>query len=191
MVSAANPCILVHCPKKKVDGITKYIDNHSFEFDNAFNEAETTEELYEYSIASLIPDLFENGLITVFAYGQTSSGKTFTMQGLTELAIEDLFASLEENKMQHLRFRVSFFEIYGEKCFDLLNGRSNVQILEDSENKVSLTLINIDQDPQAKILLGGLPHPDAGHHGLRKRHSHHLLHGGQRRELEVSRNLPN
>jgi kinesin family member 2/24 len=45
-VSVANPQIQVHEPKFKVDGITKYIENHFFTFDNAFNENETSEALY-------------------------------------------------------------------------------------------------------------------------------------------------
>lgn len=33
---------------------------------------------------------------TVFAYGQTSSGKTYTMQGITENAIKDIYEYIEE-----------------------------------------------------------------------------------------------
>lgn len=78
-VSCANPQIKIHCPKMKVDGITKYIDNHLFTFDNTFNENETTRDLYDYSLKDLIPDLFVESYVTVFAYGQTGSGKTYTM----------------------------------------------------------------------------------------------------------------
>jgi len=35
-VSCSNPKIYVHEPKKKVDGITKYIQNHEFTFDNTY-----------------------------------------------------------------------------------------------------------------------------------------------------------
>jgi kinesin family protein 2/24 len=45
-VSAANPQIRILEPKFKVDGITKYVENHSFTFDNTFNEDEV------YSISS-------------------------------------------------------------------------------------------------------------------------------------------
>lgn len=33
-VSAANPCVRVHQPQFKVDGITKYIENYDFKFDH-------------------------------------------------------------------------------------------------------------------------------------------------------------
>ena len=78
-VSCANPQIKVHFPKTRVDGITKYIDNHLFTFDNTFNENEDTQQLYDYSLKDLMPELFEMSYVTVFAYGQTGSGKTFTM----------------------------------------------------------------------------------------------------------------
>lgn len=78
-VSCANPQIKVHFPKVKVDGITKFIENHLFTFDNAFNENEDTKSVYQHSLKTLLPDLFHGTSVTVFAYGQTGSGKTFTM----------------------------------------------------------------------------------------------------------------
>jgi kinesin family protein 2/24 len=36
--SASNPRVVVHEPKIKVDGITKYVQDTSFKFDNTFNE---------------------------------------------------------------------------------------------------------------------------------------------------------
>lgn len=48
-VSVANPYIKVHEPKFKVDGISKYVEDTNFTFDNTFNENENTEDLYKYS----------------------------------------------------------------------------------------------------------------------------------------------
>lgn len=90
-VSASNPSIIVHECKYKVDGITKFIDNSEFEFDNTFSHLESNEELYHYSIRPILDLVFNTGIVTVFAYGETGSGKTYTMQGLQELAIKDLF----------------------------------------------------------------------------------------------------
>jgi len=78
-VSVANPQIKVHFPKLRVDGITKYIDNTVFTFDNSFNEKESSEDVYTYTLKNLLPDLFKNSFVTMFAYGQTGSGKTYTM----------------------------------------------------------------------------------------------------------------
>lgn len=81
-VSSFNPRITVHECKYKVDGITKFIDNSEFEFDNTFSHQESNEELYHFSIQPILDYVFNQGIVTVFAYGQTGSGKTFTMNGL-------------------------------------------------------------------------------------------------------------
>ena len=87
MVSCSNPNITVHECKYKVDGITKFIDNSVFEFDNAFSNDESNDELYTYSVEPILDLVFNTGTITIFAYGQTGSGKTYTMQGLQNLAV--------------------------------------------------------------------------------------------------------
>eukprot|EP00831_Metopus_contortus_P054499 TRINITY_DN458_c0_g1_i2.p1 TRINITY_DN458_c0_g1~~TRINITY_DN458_c0_g1_i2.p1 ORF type:complete len:712 (+),score=132.05 TRINITY_DN458_c0_g1_i2:218-2353(+) len=136
-VSVTNPNVIVHDCKYRVDGITKYLDNNEFMFDNTFSEKESSEDLYKYSIKSLIPLLFSKGVVTCFAYGQTGSGKTFTMKGSQEVAIRDLF-SIAERSGKSYSFTVSFFEIYGGKLFDLLNNRNKLVLLEDKNQKIQV-----------------------------------------------------
>lgn len=45
-MSTSNPKVAVHQPKFKVDGITKFVSDTNFEFDNAFNENENSQDLY-------------------------------------------------------------------------------------------------------------------------------------------------
>lgn len=78
-VSCANPQIKVLESRFKVDGITKYVEDHCFTFDNTFNENETSDDLYKFTLFPLIDLLFTSGVVTCFAYGQTGSGKTYTM----------------------------------------------------------------------------------------------------------------
>jgi kinesin family protein 2/24 len=54
----ANPKVIVHEPKIKVDGITKYIVDQKFNFDNTYAEYEDSHVLYEYQLKHLIPSLF-------------------------------------------------------------------------------------------------------------------------------------
>lgn len=68
-VSAANPIIRVHECKYKVDGITKYIENHDFKFENSFSHEETTDNLYRAAIQPNIHFPFNKGIVTCFAYG--------------------------------------------------------------------------------------------------------------------------
>lgn len=57
-VSASNPLITVHECKYKVDGITKFVDNSEFHFDNAFSHLESNDELYKYSIEPILDLVF-------------------------------------------------------------------------------------------------------------------------------------
>jgi kinesin family protein 2/24 len=52
-ISCANPQIKIHEPKYKVDGITKYIENHMFTFDNTFNEEEVSLNLCRPMLTSI------------------------------------------------------------------------------------------------------------------------------------------
>ncbi len=56
---------MVHDCKLRVDGITKFLDNTDFAFDHAFDEAETTEALYHYTAAPLVPFIFQVGSVPV------------------------------------------------------------------------------------------------------------------------------
>jgi len=70
---------MVHEAKVKIDGITKYIDDQEFYFDNSFAENNTSDDVFNYSVAPTLNMILNRGVVTVFAYGQTGSGKTFTM----------------------------------------------------------------------------------------------------------------
>ena len=93
--------MVVHNCKLKVDGISKYLDNNTFEFDHTFSEEDDTEALYRCSVQTLVPYVLSGGRATVFAYGQTGSGKTFTMQGIQSFVADDLFALLEIYEQQN------------------------------------------------------------------------------------------
>src|SRR6187402_1772680 len=64
---------------------------------------------------------------TVFAYGMTGTGKTFSMQGTASspgvipLAITDIFSYIRETPSREFLLRVSYLEIYNEKIHDLLS----------------------------------------------------------------------
>ena len=131
-ISCLNPKVVVHECKIKIDGITKYLENHEFYFDNAFNENETTEEIYGYTIEPMINLVLKKGIVTCFAYGQTGSGKTYTMKGIQNLAIESLFQESQKLKKK-FEFYISFFEIYGGRLYDLLNNKNKLQVFDDSK----------------------------------------------------------
>jgi len=138
-VTALNPSAIIHERKLKVDGITKCLESHQFEFDRVFNEDETQQRVYSTITAPLVPWVIEKGgRATLFAYGQTGSGKTFTMTGIQRQLAEHIFEEMSRDSASKLGVSVSFFEIYGGRPFDLLNNRQRLETLEDSKNEVQI-----------------------------------------------------
>src|ERR1700753_1552173 len=86
---------------------------------------------------------------TVFAYGMTGTGKTFSMQGtasspgIIPLAITDIFSFIRETPEREFLLRVSYLEIYNEKIHDLLAGpgmgAEDIKLREDSKRGVYAT----------------------------------------------------
>jgi kinesin family protein 2/24 len=140
-VTCLNPLVIVHDCKLRVDGITKYLDNTPFSVDHTFHEEDTTDDIYKYCVKSLVPFTVAGGRGTVFAYGQTGSGKTYTMCHIQQMAIRDLYLLLEVRARDRPDSRplvpyVSFFEIYGGRCQDLLNNRNRLAVREDGTGDV-------------------------------------------------------
>ena len=135
-----NKQVIVKELKTKVD-LTKYIEEHSFTFDQAFNENATNEQIYLSTVRPMIEAAFHKTKVTCFAYGQTGSGKTFTMMGNTKqipglylLAAYDIFSILQN--YNNFSIWVSFYEIYCGKLFDLLNDRKVLTAREDGKQNI-------------------------------------------------------
>ena len=109
-----------------------------FTYDRIFDENSTTEEVYVGVARDIVHSVVRGLNGTIFAYGQTSSGKTFTMQGgddhetpgIVQLAARDLFQQMEAAPDRMFLMRVSYLEIYQEDIKDLLNPEgSKLQVL--------------------------------------------------------------
>ncbi|XP_054520332.1 kinesin-like protein KIF21A isoform X11 [Pan troglodytes] len=134
----------------------------AFTFDYVFDIDSQQEQIYIQCIEKLIEGCFEGYNATVFAYGQTGAGKTYTMGtgfdvniveeelGIISRAVKHLFKSIEEKKHIAIKnglpapdFKVNaqFLELYNEEVLDLFDTtrdidakskKSNIRIHEDS-----------------------------------------------------------
>ncbi|MCQ2816507.1 MAG: hypothetical protein MJ252_04485 [archaeon] len=139
-----NRQVVVKELRTKVD-LTKYIEEHTFTFDMAFDEQVTNEAIYMETVRPMIEAAFNKTKVTCFAYGQTGSGKTFTMMGnglnrgipgLYLLGAYDIFRLLQLQQYQGFTIWASFYEIYCGKLFDLLNERKQLNAREDGKQNI-------------------------------------------------------
>ncbi|CAI4052773.1 hypothetical protein N7582_005557 [Saccharomyces uvarum] len=100
-----------------------------FEFDHVFASHCTNLEVYERTSKPMIDKLLVGFNATIFAYGMTGSGKTFTMSGneqelgLIPLSVSYLFSNVMELSMngdKKFDVIISYLEIYNERIYDLL-----------------------------------------------------------------------
>ncbi|CAI4053057.1 hypothetical protein SKDZ_16G1200 [Saccharomyces kudriavzevii ZP591] len=100
-----------------------------FKFDHVFASHCTNLEVYERTGKPMIDKLLMGFNATIFAYGMTGSGKTFTMSGneqelgLIPLSVSYLFSNIMEKSMdgdKKFDVIISYLEIYNERIYDLL-----------------------------------------------------------------------
>uniref|UniRef100_A0A2I3HDE4 Kinesin-like protein n=1 Tax=Nomascus leucogenys TaxID=61853 RepID=A0A2I3HDE4_NOMLE len=133
-------------PKYKGDETVVIGQGKPYVFDRVLPPNTTQEQVYNACAKQIVKDVLEGYNGTIFAYGQTSSGKTHTMEGklhdpqlmgiIPRIAhdIFDHIYSMDENLEFHIK--VSYFEIYLDKIRDLLDvSKTNLAVHED-KNRV-------------------------------------------------------
>ena len=123
-----------------------------YRYDNVFSPHDNNARVYDNAAKRLVRRVMEGYHGTVFAYGMTGTGKTFSMQGtatspgVIPLAITDIFSYIRENPNREFLLRVSYLEIYNEKIYDLLSQSTpgvvqeqDIRLREDSKRGVYAT----------------------------------------------------
>ncbi|KAG2459320.1 KIF5C protein, partial [Polypterus senegalus] len=130
---------------------TVAMEGKPYVFDRVLPPNTAQDQVYNSCAKQIVKDVLGGYNGTIFAYGQTSSGKTHTMEGklhdpqlmgiIPRIAhdIFDHIYSMDENLEFHIK--VSYFEIYLDKIRDLLDDMN-----EHSSRSHSIFLINIKQE---------------------------------------------
>jgi kinesin family member 11 len=120
--------------------------SRTFRFDRVFGPESTQQKLYDQAVAPIVGEVLEGFNCTIFAYGQTGTGKTYTMEGgprhggsgqapgagggagllsaeagVIPRAIKHVFDAIDANEVADSSVKVSFMEIYNEELTDLLD----------------------------------------------------------------------
>jgi len=139
--------VIVKFPAGSSDDQCISIGGKVYVFDKVLKPNVTQTQVYDSTAKSIVKDVLSGYNGTIFAYGQTSSGKTHTMEGIIDdpnmqgiipRIVNDIFNhiySMEENLEFHIK--VSYFEIYLDKCRDLLDpSKVNLAVHEDKDHQV-------------------------------------------------------
>ena len=129
---------------------------HRFTFDFVFDIDSQQIDVYNITAKQAVQSVLEGYNSTIFCYGQTGTGKTYTMEGFTydsqdpqkgiiQRTIEDIFNYIETTSNENTKFiiRASFLQIYNESISDLLKPeKKNLQIREDKKKGIYVDLLS-------------------------------------------------
>ncbi|XP_010253301.1 PREDICTED: kinesin-like protein KIN-5B isoform X2 [Nelumbo nucifera] len=142
----------------------KQIDR-SFAFDKVFGPKAQQRSIYDHAISPIVNEVLEGFNCTIFAYGQTGTGKTYTMEGETKSkggdlsadagviprAVRQIFDTLEAQKADY-SMKVTFLELYNEEITDLLAHEEHNKSVEDKQKKP----ISLMEDGKGAVFVRGL-----------------------------------
>lgn len=122
-----------------------------YTFDYTFNNTNTQEDIYNKCSKPIIDYLFEGYNGTIFAYGQTGTGKTYTMdgvqtnnnEGIIPRAVNYIFDTISKSSETTYLVRTSMIELYNEK-------------IKDSLSKKKDEYLEIHNNPQKGFYVKGL-----------------------------------
>ena len=135
-------CVSVDKENCSVSVTSEKHDTKTFQFDYVYPMDSTQREVYDQVAFPIVDSIFQGYNGTVFAYGQTGCGKTFTMMGVTNdpnlrgvipNAFDHIFGYIKtEGNSKRFLLRCSFVEIYNEEVRDLLgNSNKKLEVRED------------------------------------------------------------
>jgi len=117
------------------------IPSINFTFDQIFGFDDKSLHIFEEVGKPIVQSALDGINGTIFAYGQTSSGKTHTINGtpqepgLIPLSVTEIFNYIAKNHDREFLLRVSYMEIYNETITDLLNTKSGKLQMREDINK--------------------------------------------------------
>lgn len=129
-------------------------------FTNIFGCEASQEEVFDGVAKDIIQNFLNGYNGTIFAYGQTGTGKTYTVEGntnrysargLATRALSMIYQELEKRSDQHISVYLSYLEIYQEVAYDLLNpaARSTIPI-------APFARVTVVEGPRGSCILRGL-----------------------------------
>lgn len=126
----------------------------TFTYDAVFDENSRQDQVYETSAFGIVQNMFEGYNGTIFAYGQTGCGKTFSMmgvpsdeklKGIIPRSFKHIVSIIQDTKDKNFLLRCSFIEIYNENIHDLLgkDTSKNMDLRESKKKGIFIKGLNL------------------------------------------------
>uniref|UniRef100_A0A673KJR9 Kinesin-like protein n=1 Tax=Sinocyclocheilus rhinocerous TaxID=307959 RepID=A0A673KJR9_9TELE len=149
----------------RTGGATDKAARKAYTFDMVFGPSAKQIDVYRSVVCPILDEVIMGYNCTVFAYGQTGTGKTFTMEGerspneeftweedplagIIPRTLHQIFEKLTNNGTE-FSVKVSLLEIYNEELFDLLSPAPDVterlQLFDDPRNKRGVTIKGLEE----------------------------------------------
>ncbi|XP_049865689.1 kinesin-like protein KIF18A isoform X2 [Pectinophora gossypiella] len=136
----------------------------NFVFDHVCGQEASNNDVFETATKDMLSALMEGYNCSVFVYGATGAGKTFTMignkehPGITYLTMEHLFSMINEfEKDREFDICVSYIEVYNENVYDLIKpSKTPLQLREDNKYGVMVAGLTLNNIKTARELLNML-----------------------------------
>ncbi|KAF0924366.1 hypothetical protein E2562_010043 [Oryza meyeriana var. granulata] len=106
----------------------------AYSYDRVFSHECSTRQVYDEGARQVALSVLSGINSSIFAYGQTSSGKTYTMVGITEYSMSDIYGYIDKHPEREFILKFSAMEIYNEAVRDLLSPDATpLRLLDDPE----------------------------------------------------------
>lgn len=138
--------MMANYPSNQIRRRSRRNGEQKFVFDKLFDCESSQDDVYQSTTRPLLDSVLDGFNSTVFAYGATGCGKTYTISGTPQqpgiifLTMQELFQKMDDLKdIKIFELRLSYLEIYNETIRDLLKPDTLPQrlvIREDSNNKI-------------------------------------------------------
>eukprot|EP00467_Chlorarachnion_reptans_P001137 CAMPEP_0114509240 /NCGR_PEP_ID=MMETSP0109-20121206/13090_1 /TAXON_ID=29199 /ORGANISM="Chlorarachnion reptans, Strain CCCM449" /LENGTH=906 /DNA_ID=CAMNT_0001688351 /DNA_START=81 /DNA_END=2801 /DNA_ORIENTATION=+ len=136
--------ITINATTRNVD-LRKSVNTHTFNYDRVYGMNANNEYVYKTIARPLVASIFHRKKVSMFSYGATGSGKTYTMIGVEKdrgiffRTIQDIYQLLAFPENKGLTADLSMFEVYGSGIFDLLNERKKLKARNDRKGNTRVT----------------------------------------------------
>ncbi|XP_075072250.1 kinesin-like protein KIF11 [Mixophyes fleayi] len=149
----------------RTGGLNDKLGKKNYMFDMVFGPSAKQIEVYKSVVCPILDEVIMGYNCTIFAYGQTGTGKTFTMEGertadeeftweqdplagIIPRTLHQIFEKLSESGTE-FSVKVSLLEIYNEELFDLLSPAQDVgerlQMFDDPRNKGGVIIKGLEE----------------------------------------------